>query len=470
MMVVDLWNVFAIKATKEIPICSKDVKVKQIDKRFCFLRTLQDIDECNEDPNICGSNTVCKNHIGSYDCIRSTKPKFYVIILGIGTSLGGLFLLIGVWWLGIIIRKRMKKKEENFKRNGGVLLQQQLNSFDCNVDRCKIFNSSELDKATDHFNVNRILGQGGQGTVYKGMLPDGKIIAVKKSKAVNKGKLEEFINEVIILSQINHRNVVKLLGCCLEADVPLLVYEFIPNGTLFQYLHHQNEEFPITWDSRLRIATEVAEALSYLHSAAHLPIYHRDIKSTNILLDEKYRAKIADFGTSRSHDIDQTHITTKVQGTFGYLDPEYFHSSQYTDKSDVYSFGVVLVELLTGQKPISSKWAEEGKNLATFFVILLEENRLFDILDAQVRQTGKKEEIMGVANLAKRCLNPNGKKRPTMKEVSMELERTRASQNDSNFQQNSKVIERSRSQVTDVWDMDSTSTTSTSQNTSHSLW
>ena len=205
-----------------------------------------------------------------------------------------------------------------------------------------MFNSKELEKATNHFNVNRILGQGGQGTIYKGMLVDGRIVAIKKSKVIDEAKLEEFISEVAILSQINHRNVVKLLGCCLETEFPLLVYEFILNGTLSHYLNGQNEEFPPTWDMCLRIANEVAGALFYLHLAASSPIYHRDINTTNILLDDKYKAKIADFGTSRSITVDQTHLTIVVQGTFGYLDPKYFQSSQFTDKSDVYSFGVVL--------------------------------------------------------------------------------------------------------------------------------
>ncbi|KAF5467854.1 hypothetical protein F2P56_012066, partial [Juglans regia] len=216
---------------------------------------------------------------------------------------------------------------------------------------------------------------------------------------------------------------------CLETEVPLLVYEFVPNGTLSKYLSDQTEEFPLTWNMRLRIATEIVGALYYLHSAgASLPIYHRDIKSTNILLDDKYRAKVADFGTSRSIAIDQTHLTTLVHGTFGYLDPEYFQSSKFTEKSDVYSFGVVLVELLTGEKAISLTRAPEAKSIAMYFINSMEENNLFHILDERILKEAVKEELITVANLAKRCLNLDGKKRPSMKEVSMELEVVQISQ------------------------------------------
>ncbi|KAK5802296.1 hypothetical protein PVK06_029881 [Gossypium arboreum] len=361
--------------------------------------------------------------------IRNLKS----IIVGCSTSIGTLFLLLATWSMYKVLKRKQKimLKQKYFKRNGGLLLQQHLSGNEGNVKKIKLFTSKEMEKATDHFNENRILGQGGQGTVYKGMLIDGSIVAIKKSKMVegkkfDGKKVEQFINEVIILCQINHRNVVKLLGCCLEAEVPLLIYEFIPNGTLYDLIHNQNEELPLTWEMRLRIAIEIANALFYLHSAASAPIYHRDIKSSNILLDDKYRAKVSDFGTSRSVALEQTYLTTRVQGTFGYMDPEYFRSSQFTEKSDVYSFGVVLIELLTGQKPISVEQSESVRSLVSYFLQSMQENSLFNILDPMVVKDGPEKEIIGVALLAKRCLNLNGKKRPTMKQVAMELELNKA--------------------------------------------
>ncbi|KAL6286999.1 hypothetical protein ACE6H2_011389 [Prunus campanulata] len=431
----------------------------------------QDIDECTDSKNSpclqenLGFNFTCKNTEGSYECHFHSPPEkkksaVKPVLIGIGASLGLLLLLAGAWWLYKVVKKRnyVKQREKFFKQNGGLLLQEQLSSGEVNVEKIKLFDPKELEKATDHFNVNRILGQGGQGTVYKGMLTDGRIVAVKKSKVVDEGKLRPFINEIVILSQLNHRNVVKLLGCCLETEVPLLVYEFVPNGTLFEYIHEDNEEFPLTWDVRVRIAIEVAGALFYLHSAASMPIYHRDIKSTNILLDDKYRAKVADFGTSRSISIDQTHVTTIVEGTFGYLDPEYFQSSQFTEKSDVYSFGVVLVELLTSQKPISFTRSEQGRSLATYFILSMEENRLFDIVDVRVMKEGSKDQIVAVANLVKRCLDLNGKRRPTMKEVAMELEGTQKAVKASHVEQNHEEIEYVGNEVTGPWDVASTST------------
>ncbi|KAL0651465.1 hypothetical protein Bca4012_094156 [Brassica carinata] len=294
---------------------------------------------------------------------------------------------------------------------------------DCCVNRTKLFSSGDLEKATDKFNASRILGQGGQGTVYKGMLEDGMIVAVKKSKALEEENLEEFINEIILLSQINHRNVVKILGCCLETEVPMLVYEFIPNRNLFDHLHNPSEDFPMTWEVRLRVAWEVADALSYLHSATSIPIYHRDVKSTNILLDEKHRAKVSDFGISRSVPLDDTHLTTVVQGTVGYVDPEYLQSNHFTGKSDVYSFGVVLIELVTGGRPISLLRPQEVRMLGAYFLEAMRNDRLHDILDARIKEECDQEEVLAVAKLARRCLSLNSEHRPTMRDVFIELDR-----------------------------------------------
>ena len=178
-------------------------------------------------------------------------------------------------------------------------------------------------------------------------------------------------------------------------------------------------------------------------------------KSTNILLDDKYRAKVVDFGTSRTVAIDQTHLTTTlVQGTFGYLDPEYFHTCQFTEKSDVYSFGVVLVELLTGEKAVSSTTTQEVRGLATYFIYSMEKNNLFNILDARIMNKDKKEQIITVSKLAKRCLNLKGEKRPTMKEVTMKLEAIQMSQI---VQQNYEEVDCARNEKFKPWDVVSTS-------------
>ncbi|KAK9673425.1 hypothetical protein RND81_12G167000 [Saponaria officinalis] len=393
-------------------------------------------------PNGCQVVKECTKCIGhcSAGVDLSTDSQYYYCkkhpllrqapFLGFVAGLGFVLLVLGSYGLYRYVKRRreIRRKAEHFKRNGGLLLQQQLSADEGVVETTKIFTVTELEKATDNFNENRILGQGGQGTVYKGMLMDGKIVAIKKAKKVDESQVGQFVNEVVILSQINHRNVVKLLGCCLETEVPILVYEYVPNGTLYEHIHGQSEEFHVGWKMRLQIAAESADVVAYLHSSSSAPIYHRDIKSTNILLDEKYRAKVSDFGTSKAINIDQTHVTTVVLGTYGYLDPEYFQSNQFTEKSDVYSFGVVLVELISGKKPICPTGDGGWISLATEFLSHMEESRLSDMLDARIIEEGKEDEFMAVAELARKCLNMNGKQRPIMKEIAVQLDSIRSSQ------------------------------------------
>ncbi|CAI8590338.1 unnamed protein product [Vicia faba] len=446
MLEWEILNYMLINSTFQLPPNCYDSKVTSLSNRTTG-------QQCGCSLGYYGNPYLdggCTEIPGFFD--KHNRSKKWAIV-GISSSLGSIGFLIGLWFLYKAMKRRMikKRREKFFKRNGGLLLQKRMSSGEVNVDRTTLFTLKDLKKATDNFNKNRVLGKGGQGTVYKGMLVDGKIVAVKKFKV--EGKVEEFINEFVILSQINNRNVVKLLGCCLETEIPLLVYEFIPNGNLFEYLHDQNEDIPMTWDMRLRIATEIAGALFYLHSIASQSIYHRDVKSTNILLDEKYRAKLADFGASRIISIEATHLTTMVQGTFGYLDPEYFHTSQFTEKSDVYSFGVVLAELLTGKKPISSaERSGESQSLASYFVQCVEENKLFEITDKRVTKEGGREHIIAVANLAYRCLEMNGRKRPTMKEVTLELEGIRGLNRKLNAQQNHDEIELSGIEEYQPWD------------------
>lgn len=331
-------------------------------------------------------------------------------------------IVLGFWTYWIVKKRRLaKQKQRYFLQNGGLLLQQQIFTHQAPA---RIFTTSELEDATNNFSDDRIVGRGGYGTVYKGILSDQTIVAIKKSKLVDQSQMEQFINELIVLSQIDHKNVVKILGCCLETEVPLLVYEFISNGALFHQLHNTNL-VPISWEHRLRIATETASALANLHLARKVPIIHRDVKSANILIDENYTAKVSDFGASRLVPSNQTHVTTLVQGTLGYLDPEYFYTSQLTDKSDVYSFGVVLVELLTRQKPISYHRQEEGINLASHFTALAQQNRLQEIVDCVVVKEAGMRHVNVVSHLILKCSKLKGEERPRMVEVAIELEALR---------------------------------------------
>ncbi|RCV25661.1 hypothetical protein SETIT_5G183200v2 [Setaria italica] len=391
----------------------------------------QDIDECAL-PGKCFG--VCTNIAGGYECRcpRGARGNPFMangciksslglsIGLGVGSGAGLLVLVLGAAFMTRRIKHQRARmlKQKFFKQNRGHLLKQ-LVSQNADIAERMIIPLVELEKATNNFDKDRELGGGGHGTVYKGILSDLHVVAIKKSKVAIQREIDEFINEVAILSQINHRNVVRLFGCCLETEVPLLVYEFISNGTLYDHLHVQGPT-SLPWQNRLRIATETARALAYLHMAVSVPIVHRDVKSHNILLDDSLTAKVSDFGASRCIPPDQTGVATAIQGTLGYLDPMYYYTGRLTEKSDVYSFGVVLIELLTRKKPYLYRSPEDDSLIAQFTSLVTHGN-LSDVLDPQIMEEGGKE-VSEVASLATVCVKLKAEDRPTMRQVEMTLE------------------------------------------------
>ncbi|XP_057950095.1 cysteine-rich receptor-like protein kinase 2 [Malania oleifera] len=212
------------------------------------------------------------------------------------------------------------------------------------------FKFSVIEKATEHFaNANK-LGQGGFGTVYKGALADGREIAVKRLFFNNKHRAQNFYNEINIISSVQHNNLVRLLGCSCSGPESLLVYEFLPNQSLDRFIFDPNRGKTLNWEKRHKIIIGTAEGLVHLHENSNIRIIHRDIKASNILLDSRFCAKIADFGLARSFKADESHINTAIAGTLGYMAPEYIAYGQLTERADVYGFGVLLLEIITGRQ------------------------------------------------------------------------------------------------------------------------
>ncbi|KAL6988223.1 hypothetical protein U1Q18_013971 [Sarracenia purpurea var. burkii] len=307
-------------------------------------------------------------------------------------------------------------------RNLYIMSRKHLSSrLSVKIDGVRSFTFKELSLATDDFNSSTQVGQGGYGKVYRGFLSDNTVVAIKRAKEGSLQGKKEFLTEIEMLSRLHHRNLVSLVGYCDEKDEQMLVYEFMPNGTLQDWLSAKSKE-TLNFGVRLQIALGSAKGILYLHTEAHPPIFHRDIKASNILLDSKLTSKVSDFGLSRlapvldDEGIMPNHISTIVKGTPGYLDPEYLLTHKLTDKSDVYSLGVVFLEILTGMRPIS-----HGKNIVREVNLAHQSGTMFHIIDSRMGSYPS-ECVERFVALALGCCQDNPEERPSMSEVVWELE------------------------------------------------
>ncbi|XP_061367026.1 proline-rich receptor-like protein kinase PERK8 [Gastrolobium bilobum] len=282
------------------------------------------------------------------------------------------------------------------------------------------FTYEELIQATNGFSAQNLLGEGGFGCVYKGFLIDGREVAVKQLKIGGGQGEREFRAEVEIISRVHHRHLVSLVGYCISEHQRLLVYDYVPNNTLHYHLHVENRPV-LDWPTRVKVAAGAARGIAYLHEDCHPRIIHRDIKSSNILLDHNFEAQVSDFGLAKLALDSNTHITTRVMGTFGYMAPEYATSGKLTEKSDVYSFGVVLLELITGRKPVDASQPIGDESLVEWARPLLSEaldNEDFDILvDPRLGKNYNRNEMFRMIEAAAACVRHSSIKRPRMSQV-----------------------------------------------------
>ncbi|XP_012842358.1 PREDICTED: probable leucine-rich repeat receptor-like protein kinase At5g49770 [Erythranthe guttata] len=343
----------------------------------------------------------------------------------IGAAVGGAVLLLLLIVAGVYaIRQRTRAETADRMNDPFALWDPSKNSGAVpQLKGAKAFTFEELKESTNNFSESNAIGSGGYGRVYRGTLAKGQLVAIKRAvQGSMQGRLE-FKTEIELLSRVHHKNVVSLVGFCFDHGEQMLVYEFIANGTLRDSISGKSG-IRLDWMRRLRIAHGAAKGIQYLHDEANPPIIHRDIKSNNILLDERLNAKVADFGLSKiMHDSERNHVTTQVKGTMGYLDPEYYMTQQLTEKSDVYSFGILMFELLTARLPI-----EKNKHIVRQVMSSMDKSKsmynLQGLLDPAVASRMSTKSVEMFVDLALWCVKELGSNRPSMSEVVKEIENT----------------------------------------------
>ncbi|KAL3644671.1 hypothetical protein CASFOL_009851 [Castilleja foliolosa] len=385
--------------------------------------------KCVRSGGRCGFNATtyhfrcfCRDSPHPRTCIRE-KSRSTSLILIIATAVSGCGVIIFCLLMPFIIwkcKQRIKNNSVLSRNKSSTKSNKSSTKSDVEVGNyfgIPVFCYTELETATNRFDSSKELGDGGFGTVYYGKLQDGREVAIKRHYNHGFRTMEQFLNEIKLLTCLRHKNLVSLYGCTSRRSKELLlIYEYIPNGTVADHLHGKKvDDSPLTWPVRMVIAIETASALSYLHKSG---IIHRDVKTDNILLDDNFRVKVADFGLSRLFPNKATHVSTGPQGTPGYVDPEYHRCYRLTDKSDVYSFGVVLAELVSSMPAVDV--SRDEINLANLLVDRIQRRAFDEIIDPSLGYEGDEGVRMmmnSVAELAFRCLGLEREMRPAMDEV-----------------------------------------------------
>ncbi|XP_066396167.1 probable LRR receptor-like serine/threonine-protein kinase At1g07650, partial [Miscanthus floridulus] len=373
-----------------------------------------------------GRGTTGIPYRGSYGPLISAisiTPNFILEPPGTGSSnkisRASIFdaLVIGIPIIAILTALvvciyRIKKRRKSSKNKDLQALDLQTGSFTLR----------QIKVATRNFDLANKIGEGGFGSVYKGLLSDGTVIAVKQLSARSKQGNREFVNEIGMISALQHPNLVKLYGCCTERNQLLLVYEYLENNCLARALFVDQYRLRLDWATRHRICLGIAKGLAYLHEESTIRIVHRDIKASNILLDKNLNAKISDFGLAKLNEDDHTHISTKVAGTIGYMAPEYAMCGYLTDKADVYSFGVVALEIVSGKSNTNYRPTEDFVHLLDWACVLHERGALLELVDPDLGSNYSTEEALIMLNVALLCTTAAPKLRPKMSKVVSLLE------------------------------------------------
>nr|ACM89577.1 leucine-rich repeat family protein / protein kinase family protein [Glycine max] len=368
----------------------------------------------NCSPSSCGSDQVSREPKGS-------KSSSHVGVI-VGAVVAVVVFVVLAFFAGRYALRQKTRARRSSELNPFANWEQNTNSGTApQLKGARWFSFDDLRKYSTNFSETNTIGSGGYGKVYQGTLPSGELVAIKRAAKESMQGAVEFKTEIELLSRVHHKNLVGLVGFCFEKGEQMLVYEHIPNGTLMDSLSGKSGIW-MDWIRRLKVALGAARGLAYLHELADPPIIHRDIKSSNILLDHHLNAKVADFGLSKLLvDSERGHVTTQVKGTMGYLDPEYYMTQQLTEKSDVYSYGVLMLELATARRPI-----EQGKYIVREVLRVMDTSKdlynLHSILDPTIMKATRPKGLEKFVMLAMRCVKEYAAERPTMAEVVKEIE------------------------------------------------